>query len=116
MNPTITTLPRSLAVIGTEQFNAVLSDEVAELGIDLPLQQGLTCGSYASAEKLRVIILSTTDKHDHIEVSAGLFYTSTIPGCNCADDPTPDEEYSEYCEIGITIDPSSARASIQLAR
>jgi hypothetical protein len=94
MLPDNITLPNSVAAYGSDHFNTVFSNELAALGLELPLQQGLTCGSYASADKLRVIILSTTENADRIEVDAGLFYTSTIPGCNCADDPTPDEEYS----------------------
>lgn len=115
MNSTITSLPRSVAANGSDTFKTVLSKEIAELGIKLPLQQGLSCGSFASAEKLQVMILGTSTDHDDIRVSAGLFYTSTIPGCNCADDPTPEEEYSEYCEIEITINRSTAQASIRLA-
>jgi hypothetical protein len=106
----------SVAAYGSDEFNALLSEAITALGLGgLPLQQGLSCGSYASDSKLRVIIIETHDLGDALKTAAGLFYTSTIPGCNCSDDPTPEEEYTEYCEIQLLIDKTSGLAEIMLS-
>lgn len=63
---------------------------------------------------LSVSILKTSENDDSIIASAGLFYTGIIPGCSCADDPTPIDESNEYCEISICINKITAESIISL--
>jgi hypothetical protein len=109
-------LPRSLNACGTPDFNAVLKEEIVALGPEvLPLQQGLTTGSIALGDKLSAMILSTRETPAAIHVRAGLFFTSIIAGCACADDPTPVDENSEYCEVALEIDRESGAVRVALA-
>jgi hypothetical protein len=96
---------RSLKAWGTCDFEGQLKEEIIALGPEvLPLQQGLTTGSIALTDKLGVMILNVTEAPDSLRVRAGLFYTSIIAGCACADDPTPVDEHAEYCEVELEID------------
>jgi hypothetical protein len=109
-------LMRSLAAWGTPAFEAVLKEEIAQLGVAaLPLQQGLSTGSTSLDTSLSTMILRVTEAPHAICVRAGIFYTSIVSGCSCADDPTPIEEDSEYCEVELEIDRHSGKARVTLA-
>lgn len=81
----------------------------------LPLQQGLSAGSYALDNKPSVMIISVSEGEDFIRARAGIFYTSIIAGCSCADDPTPVSELNEYCEVQLDIDKKTAETTVTLA-
>lgn len=105
----------SLQAWGSAAFNDVLKKEINTVDpAFLPLQQGLSHSSYALADNLSATILSATEQHGQIEVKAGIFYSGIISGCSCADDPTPVDEVTEYCEVLICIDASSGEANITL--
>lgn len=113
MTPPPTAFPRSLAAWGTPAFEDVLKEELRSLGAAvLPLQQGLVHGSVGNDADLGATLLRAEDTGDRLQVRAGLFYTSVIAGCNCADDPTPVEENAEYCEVRLDIDKASGLATI----
>lgn len=80
----------------------------------LPLQQGLTVGSYVTDSKPQFMILGVNDDADLIHARAGIFYSSIIAGCSCADDPTPVDEQNEYCEVQIDINKMSGDGVISL--
>lgn len=108
-------LTLSLNAWNTAAFTDVLKQEISSLGIQsLPLQQGLKYSSVALADNLSVSILKTSENDDSIIASACLFYTGIIPGCSCADDPTPIDENNEYCEISICINKHTAESTITL--
>ncbi|MEJ2315356.1 MAG: hypothetical protein P8Y83_00180 [Gammaproteobacteria bacterium] len=112
---TPTCLPASLAAWGTPEFEETFKREVGRLTAEmLPLQAALTHGSYASDRVNGVILLSTSESADSVIIKAGLHFTGVIAGCSCADDPTPNNETVEYCEVRIELDRKSARASISL--
>jgi hypothetical protein len=80
----------SLQAWGTPGFNPALKNEIKQLDTSqLPLQQGLTTGSYALDNILDVIVIGAAETEGHLRVKVGVFYTSIIAGCSCADDPTP---------------------------
>lgn len=105
----------SLQAWETEAFNDVLQKEICclDAGV-LPLQQGLRYSSMANGENLSTIILKTVDDADNLLVTAGLFYTGVIAGCNCADDPTPVDENNEYCEVLFRINKMTAVTTVSL--
>ena len=82
----------------------------------LPLQQGLAYSSYALTDGLKVIVLSSEENKNTLLIKAGIFYNGIIAGCNCADDPTPDELYPEYCELMFAINRSNAETRISLVQ
>jgi len=108
-------LPHSLAAWNSDVFSAVAKREIGALDEKLlPLQQGLRYSSSVNANSLSVTLLHVEDDAHKITVRAGLFYTGIISGCNCADDPTPIDEYNEYCEVVFQIDKKTAMTSVLL--
>ena len=109
-------LPRTLAAWGASEFDAVLKQEVAALApAQLPLQAGLSQSSYVDEHVERdVVVLATRGTEAVITVRAGIFYGGVIAGSCCADDPTPVEAQTEYCEVEIAIDREDASARLRL--
>lgn len=108
-------LDRALDAWDTPAFEAVLKAEVEQLSVEqLPLQQGLSHSSYACDDNIRVVIISVTETAEVISAKAGIFYTGVIPGCSCADDPTPEEVYTEYCEVQLGINRQTAETTVRL--
>jgi len=106
-------LPKSLAAWGGDEFPAVLKAEVERLDpATLPLQRGIEHGSHYSGKPFTVMVIATNEEAAAVRVRIGLFYTSIIAGCNCADDPTPMDEYAEYCEVELVIDKVTAAVEI----
>lgn len=108
-------LSKALAAWTTPAFTSVLKAEIEALdGNRLPLQQGLARTSYAIPEGFSAIILNTTELPDAIRVKVGLSYRGIIPGCSCADDPTPVDEVPEYCVVQMDIDKKTAVTTVVL--
>ncbi len=108
-------LTKSLSAWGTPKFREILKREIEGMGAShLPLQQGLSAGSYAIDHGLQVMILSAAEQPTSIQVHAGIFYSGIIAGCSCADDPTPVEEQSEYCEVQLNIDKATGETTVAL--
>jgi len=99
----------------TPEFEEVFKREVGRLDIgQLPLQQGLSQGSYASDRHLKVLVISAASSQGLIQVKAGIFYTGILPGCACSDDAAPESEYTEYCEVLFAINERNAGCTISL--
>ena len=103
------------AAWGTSAFNDILKQEICQIDPKLlPLQQGMSLGSYAMGDNISTTILSISEDAEFIRVKTGIFFTSVIAGCNCADDPTPMDEQNEYCEVLFSIDKTSGDAQVSL--
>lgn len=108
-------LEKTLSAWQTPEFEDVFKGEVAQLGTEqLPLQQALSQGSYASDRHLKVLVISASVRQGFIQVKAGIFYTGILPGCACSDDVAPDNEYTEYCELLFAIDQQTAASTVSL--
>jgi len=108
-------LTESLKAWKTSAFTSVLKEELEGLDVAvLPLQQGLAHSSYALEDKFQVMIIAVSEYSDVIRVKTGIFYSGLIPGCSCADDPTPVTEYSEYCEVSFDINKITADTTVML--
>jgi len=105
----------SLAAWGSPDFAVILKKEIEQLGAgQLPLQQALATTSYALDTNLSAMIIRVADEEGFIRVKAGIFYSGIIAGCSCADDPTPVDEQSEYCEVQLDINKVTAETTIEL--
>ena len=105
----------SLNAWGKPDFEAVLKQEIAQMDpLPLPLQQGLSIGSHVTDRPISAMIIRAHEDEGVIRVKAGIFYTSIIAGCSCADDPTPINENNEYCEVQFDIDRMTAETSVTL--
>lgn len=108
-------LNKSLRAWGKPDFQAVLKQEIEQLGADeLPLQRGLSTGNYVSNTPFTVLIHSVTEMEKVIRVKVGVFYQSILGGCSCSDDPTPASDINEYCEVHLDIDKDSAITEVVL--
>ena len=108
-------LNKSLGVWPSDEFQAVVKQEIEQLNAALlPLQQGLSQGSYVADEPIKVMIIGVSEVENSIQVKAGIFYNSLIAGCNCADDPSPSDTLQEYCVVLFDIDQASGQTSIEL--
>lgn len=110
-------LTKSLNAWGTPDFMDTLKREIEGLGAgELPLQQGLSTGSYAVDRGLKAMVLAVSEEPAALRVRAGIFYSGIIAGCSCADDPTPVDEHSEYCEVRLDIDKATGETAVALLR
>ena len=108
-------LTKTLNAWGTPDFKDILKKEIEQMGADqLPLQQGLSTGSYAIDSKLNAMIIGVSEGADFIRVKAGIFYSGVIAGCSCADDPTPVNEENEYCVVQFYISKITAETTVAL--
>ena len=105
------TLVRALEAWGTPEFEDSLKDEIERMDADLlPLQQGLSQSSYVGDGDIGVVILDVTETVDVIRAKTGIFYAGVIAGSCCADDPTPMNEQTEYCEVQFEINKQTGEA------
>lgn len=108
-------LPRSLNAWNSPGFQDVLKREIEQQDPGrLPLQRGLSASSHALDDKFEVMIISVAEEPGVILARVGIFYSGIVAGCNCADDPTPVEPQSEYCEALLAIDRTTAEATVTL--
>ncbi|MDG6772722.1 hypothetical protein QCB45_00065 [Thiomicrorhabdus sp. ZW0627] len=108
-------LTDSIKAWNSADFKPRFIAEVQRLdGTKLPLQAGLSLSSYALFDDFKVVVLNTDEDADSIFVKAGLFYTGIISGCSCADDPTPQDEQNEYCEVMFNIEKNTGFTSVSL--
>ena len=108
-------LMRSASAWGTPEFERTLKAEIEQLDPgQLPLQQGLASSSYAVGNSFSVRIIAVSESGGFLRVRAGIFYAGVIAGCSCADDPTPVDELSEYCEVRIEMDKKTGAAVVTL--
>ena len=108
-------LPKARDAWSSVHFKETLKHELETVDASLlPLQQGLKLSSYVSDEPFQVMIIHVRDDRAAIRVKAAVFYSGIVAGCNCADDPTPLNTQTEYCELLLSIDKSNAEATIEL--
>jgi len=94
----------------------VFIQEVMQLPLEaLPLQRALQAGSHALRDNLQIMLNQIiNDRQDFMIIRAGIFYSSVVAGCNCADDPSPVDLVNEYCELSFSIDTDNGNTTITL--
>lgn len=107
-------LERSLQAWDTASFADTLGCELEQQRDELPLQQGLAASSAVLDEPLTVLLLNREQTPQALHIKLGVFYRGVVSGCSCANDPTPDSEHTEYCELLLEIDRRSAAATVSL--
>lgn len=106
---------KALDAWGTPGFEAALKQEIEQADPALlHLQQALSIGSHVTDGSVSSMIIRVHADEGAIHVKAGIFYTSIIAGCSCADDPTPISENNEYCEMLFDIDQVTGEARVKL--
>lgn len=106
---------KSIHALGGSTFVGTLKKEIEQLDAKLlPLQQGLSAGGYALYDSFGVMIIGVVEQENSLLVKVGIFYRGVIAGCSCADDPSPMDVTTEYCEALFEIDRVSGEASVAL--
>lgn len=108
-------LPDSVRTWGSTDFAATLKRELASHTDELPLQQALSGTSAVADEPVTVVLLDARADETQIQVKVGVFFAGILAGCSCADDPTPVESQTEYCELRLTIERATGDASLSEA-
>lgn len=104
-----------LSMWGQSGFKDALRESIVRLNCDvLPLQAGLTAGSYALDNPVDAVIIHTGENSDEITARVGIFYRSLMPGCACAGDPTEEDTQTEYCVVHVGINRHTAETIITL--
>ncbi len=107
-------LARAVQAWGRPDFMPELQCALQEQADALPLQQALSVGSHALAAAIAVRLIAAEEMATVLRLRVGIFYSSVIAGCSCADDPTPVDEQPEYCELLIDIERADGRATVAL--
>lgn len=108
-------LSEAVQAWGSAEFESVLLAQLEGLDAQaLPLQQAVSQGSYVTDKPFRVMYINAGNQAGYLHAKVGIFFTSIIGGCQCADDPTPPDELNEYCELQIDIHLASGQARINL--
>ena len=108
-------LSKTCTAWGSDDFEQVLKAELAAQAGELPLIKAMEFGSQLGTRAPTVTLLSCTEGDGHLLVKVGVFFTSIIAGCNCADDPTPMDENNEYAEMRVSIDRADGAARVDFA-
>jgi len=109
-------LPRSSASYGTPDFTRCFIAEVSALPSgSLPLQQAMAQGNMVTDDAPQVMINSIDCDEQQLRVTAGVFFTSVIGGCSCADDPSPVDKINEYAELEFLICLDDASTQVRIA-
>ena len=108
-------LPRTINSWGTSAFADTFKIEVQEIdAIKLPLQQAMTQSSYMMDCGINVVLLNASETENMLHIKAGIFYSGVIAGSCCADDPSPLDSQSEYCELQFDINTATAETIVSL--
>jgi len=99
---------------GTPSFEAILKQELSRQVDRLPLQQALAFSSSVAETPITIILRGMVESDTGLCVCVGIFFHGLTGGCNCADDPSPQDEANEYCQLQLDIDKMTAVTTITL--
>ncbi|MGC8854114.1 MAG: hypothetical protein ACP5OY_04250 [Halothiobacillaceae bacterium] len=109
-------LEAALQALGTPDFKDVLRSELLwQDALSRPLQLGLTYGTVALLDDVKISVLALEEGMTGPRIRAAVHYSSITTGCNCSDAPNPLSMMSEYVELLIDIDRATAEATVGLA-
>lgn len=80
----------------------------------LPLQQALRQSSIPLADELDVMILDCHGSDEGWNIRCTVFFHGIVAGCQCADDPGPEQRIDESARLHIRLSLSDGYARIQL--
>ena len=108
-------LSSALKAWGTPGFSDVLKRSIEQLDVNsLPLQQCLTRSDFTTGANRRVEVLDVSDDAGVIHAKTGIFYSGVIANTHCEDNPGPNEEVGEYCEMEFDIDKRTADTRVRI--
>ena len=101
-------LDEVLAAWGTPAFGPRLKRALLALPpTALPLQEAVAQGGLVQDGARDLLLLECAETGDRLRCRLGVFFTETVGGCSCGDEPF---SAPAYCEIRLDIDKASAEA------
>ena len=108
-------LDNVLKSLKSSNFKEIVRKEIEQLNPDLlPLQQGMSQGSHVAEEPFKAIVIGYSEEQNYVILKVGIFYSSIIAGCSCADDPTPVDINQEYCVLKFQISKETGVTEVTL--
>ncbi|OGT89843.1 MAG: glucosamine--fructose-6-phosphate aminotransferase [Gammaproteobacteria bacterium RIFOXYA12_FULL_61_12] len=105
-------LANALKAWGDRSFAPVLKQEIESLGADaLRLDRGASQTGHIDEGSISITMLNAAEDRHRIRARIGVFFDEILAGCSCGDDPATT---SAYCELGVTIDKTTAEADFTL--
>ena len=74
----------------------------------------MSVGNMVTDDPPTIMINNSQENDSAIVIRTGVFFSSIIAGCSCADDPTPVDTNPEYCELEFVIDKTTADTRISI--
>ena len=108
---------QALRYWGTDEFPQYFKQAVQslELGV-LPLKDCCNHSAVIDQTTIEVIILSSRETKEIVEVKTGVFFCEVLSGCACSDDPSQAKILeNSYCELMISLDKNTKEASYSSA-
>ncbi|MEO5344077.1 MAG: hypothetical protein H7842_12210 [Gammaproteobacteria bacterium SHHR-1] len=110
-------LPNTLAALEHPDLPRILQAELQSAAHQPPLQDllqaALRHGSQALDESLQVLLQGLTLEPERAELRLNLLFQGVIAGCNCADDPSPQQATTaEQCPLRLRIDRRTGQAQL----
>lgn len=105
-------LPASRHACDNDDFARTLKQEIEALPqASLPLTQATTHGGFVNDENICCSVLTVHVDEHAIRCKLAIFFSETVVGCGCGDDPF---EVNGQCEMMLKLDPRSGEAEFTL--
>ncbi len=104
-----TKLPNTLKAWHSPAFADVFKSEVRQLPSgSVPLQAWGMRNGLVDDSDLSLTVLNVMETEAQLKIKAGVFFSETIGGCSCGDDPATE---NAYCEVWVHVCKQTAAAS-----
>ena len=104
----------ALAHWQTDEFFKYLKQDFAALELtQLPLSSCCNHSAVIDKDSIEVMILSSQDADQSIQLKVGVFFCEILSGCACSDDPSQAKILeNSYCELMVNISKETAEATL----
>ena len=108
---------RALACWGSDEFPQAFKQAIKSLELEkLPLANCCNHSAVIDKDSIDVMILSSCETDDQIQIKIGVFFCEILSGCACSDDPSQAEILeNSYCELLAEIDRTNAQVKFTSA-
>tara|TARA_Y100001935_G_scaffold255414_1_gene268294 strand:+ start:17689 stop:18030 length:342 start_codon:yes stop_codon:yes gene_type:complete len=96
-------------------FDSIFNKEINNLSFErLQLLKAMKNGSYLHDEPVKTIILNKEKNGQYAFIKTGVFFYSSIGGCNCSDEAVNQNNLDEYCELLLKLKADGQLININL--
>ena len=108
---------RVLECWGSDEFPQAFKQAIKSLELEeLPLANCCNHSAVIDEDSIDVMILSSHETDDQIQIKIGVFFCEILSGCACSDDPSQAEILeNSHCELLVEIDRTNAQVKFTSA-